>query len=805
MKEVSASSAYSIETITDNCIISKSGDIAVVFGVIDPEVYSLSSEDMNYRHNEYVRAFSHISNGYIQRQDVYLEERFSASMMPRGSFISEAEYSYFDGRECLGHFTLLSFTLSGLKTLSASYQKNPLRYQEALSTEDRNKLSLFLDEVESAVSIIKAIPRTSIVQLNDIDIVSSIYRMVNGYHEDSGLRDIQFTEYLRIGSKYGTMLSICDERFLPDEVASATRDTTLGTSTELSMGMLEPLGIHLGCSHIITQIWRMRGQHYLSTLKENVENLGRHRSFDKSIEQEFHAQSELEKEIREQQKVLCEYHYNIMLLSESLESLEVYTDRTKSIITNAGFSFYIPSFDGLYRLFIGSIIGRSSNMHESLFMLTDLDVSLCLSPTYTAPISDSDGIFFQDRVFQAPIKVDIWDERKKRIPARNAIVVASTGGGKSVTTLNIVQQLLEQGTKTIVVEFGKSFYQLGQLYPERSVHIDYSHDTPLGINPFYIPDGSIPDKEKIRTLVNLILVFWRMASIASDTPQVVSLTKLVQAYYEATPSGHSFPSFYRFIEGRGERMLRELNIEEEYFDRKSFLHVCSEFMEGGYYENVCKSSDNESLIAQKDFVIFELTRIKKDPFLVSVIMSILYDTIESKILSDRSVRGMLVFDEYAESQAIKDRHSGADIHSTVAFCYQKLRKENGAIMTIIQSPSQLPDNEYTKGILSNTQILYVLPTTNVVYADIEEKFKFDSSAKKQLMRSIRNNFSTPQRKYSEVFISFGDKDFKVVRLELSPEKFLAFQTDGQTWQKLQNLNREVGSMQRAIESYLQTN
>ncbi|MCS3273414.1 hypothetical protein NXV08_00275 (plasmid) [Bacteroides fragilis] len=86
----------------------------------------------------------------------------------------------------------------------------------------------------------------------------------------------------------------------------------------------------------------------------------------------------------------------------------------------------------------------------------------------------------------------------------------------------------------------------------------------------------------------------------------------------------------------------------------------------------------------------------------------------AKILSDRSVRGTLVFDEYAESQAIRDTFSGADIHSTVAFCYQKLRKENGAVTTIIQSPAQLPDNEYTKGIIAYTQILYVLPANEVV-------------------------------------------------------------------------------------------
>lgn len=82
-----------------------------------------------------------------------------------------------------------------------------------------------------------------------------------------------------------------------------------------------------------------------------------------------------------------------------------------------------------------------------------------------------------------------------------------------------------------------------------------------------------------------------------------------------------------------------MNILPEYFDIDSFLHVCSEFMPGGFYENVCKPSPLENDMQNRDFIVFELTKIKKDPFLISVIMTILFDTIENKILSDRSVRG----------------------------------------------------------------------------------------------------------------------------------------------------------------------
>ena len=216
--------------------------------------------------------------------------------------------------------------------------------------------------------------------------------------------------------------------------------------------------------------------------------------------------------------------------------------------------------------------------------------------------------------------------------------------------------------------------------------------------------------------------------------------------------------------------------------------------------NVCRHSPLENELHNRDFIVFELTKIKKT-FLISVIMTILFDTIENKILSDRSVRGMLIFDKYAESQSIRDTFSGADIHSTVAFCYQKLRKENGAVGTIVQSMAQLPDNEYTKGIIANTQLLYVLPANEIVYDQTVEAFHIKNRSHINLMKSIRNDFSGI-RPYSEIFLRFMDNYATVVRLELSPEG-LAFQTDGEKWNRLQEIYRETGSLETAIEQYKQ--
>ena len=49
------------------------------------------------------------------------------------------------------------------------------------------------------------------------------------------------------------------------------------------------------------------------------------------------------------------------------------------------------------------------------------------------------------------------------------------------------------------------------------------------------------------------------------------------------------------------------------------------------------------------------------------------------------------------------------------------------MMTIVQSPDQLPDDEFTKGMITNTQLLYILPTTDVVYRAVEKRFEMGAT------------------------------------------------------------------------------
>lgn len=798
MKNHSIAELYPILAIEKGGLISKNGSVTFCFRMEEPECYSLDREALDLRMKEFFRAFKGMGDrSVVHKQDLFIRKSFDSSVIRGDSFLQRAERDYFRGYPYLEHSCLLTFSMSGFSGLEKSYLKNPVAYKDGLVKSDTDRLSGFCDEVENAVAILNNLPNTSLRQLTDDELRNHILTCLNGLEESNGLCGLIFDRNIQIGEKTGGFFAFCDTSYLPDELSSYVKDESLpNANVNLFCSVLERLGGHLKYTHAINQYWQF-DSHHKAELSHKVRQFGQHRNFDKEIARDYEGLDKLETGITNEGNIICNNHFNLFLLEES-GFYEKASEEIKQQLKISGFRYYYPSYDGLQELFLASLPGNETKLRSDFWFLSDLQSSLCLMLNQSSFRQDEKGILFHDRLYTAPLYIDLWNGREGyRLPARNAIVFASTGGGKSVATLNLIQQYLEQGVKVVSIEFGKSFYQLTQIYQEDSLHIDYDEHTPLGINPFRIEEGAMATHEKIETLVNLILKFWRVRSVKEDTNQVVALRDLLIDYYQHTSHDHTFEGFYWYVKDQFEEVSGRIGLDRKYFDYSSFVHICKEFCAGGYYENVCKPSPIGDQVAQKNFVVFELSKIKKDPFLVSVIMSIMLDVIETKLL-DRGSKGLLVFDEYAETQTLKDIFEDNSIHSTVAFCYQKLRKENSAVMTILQSPAQLADNEFSRGIIANTQIMMVLPTTETVYNSVVDAFQINNKSHIDLMKSQKNNFEGTN-KYSEIFIRMGDLYAIVARLKLCPERFYAFQTDGETWKNLQREAEKSGIEQAIVK------
>lgn len=143
--KISAAQAYCILDTVGSSILTKSGEISVSYLLELPEAYSLDRSDLEERHNELFRAFQYVRTGFIHKQDVFLRRKFKPEYVIEGEgYIQTAERKYFDGREYLHHFCILSFTLSGLQSLEKAYQANPLAYSEKLAKADRDRLAVTL-------------------------------------------------------------------------------------------------------------------------------------------------------------------------------------------------------------------------------------------------------------------------------------------------------------------------------------------------------------------------------------------------------------------------------------------------------------------------------------------------------------------------------------------------------------------------------------------------------------------------------------------------------------------------------------
>ena len=113
--KIAAAQAYCILDTVGSAILTKSGDISVVYLMELPEAYSLDTADLEQRHNEFFRAFQYVRNGFIHKQDIFLRRKFKSDYVIEGdTYIQKAERRYFEGREYLHHFCILSFTLSSL-------------------------------------------------------------------------------------------------------------------------------------------------------------------------------------------------------------------------------------------------------------------------------------------------------------------------------------------------------------------------------------------------------------------------------------------------------------------------------------------------------------------------------------------------------------------------------------------------------------------------------------------------------------------------------------------------------------------
>lgn len=797
MKKINLNEYHPILDIQDHTVFANNGNVVLGYKVDFPEIYSLSENDFEDIHGAWFQAFKSLPiSTIIHKQDIYQKTAYSANAIPNDSFLEKATNAYFKGREYIEHTSYLFFILPLNKALNASKFTNPFRkVEKGIHKELDHNVTEFIASVNDAISFINNSRKVSLKPLKKDEIIALTNNYFNGFNEGFDT-DIQLKKSnIEIGENHFDVLAVNSELCFGDIVQSSkTNDKFTSDDFVFHQGFIDGLGLNLNENHIVNQIIYLDDkQKWRKLLDKKIEELNKSSNFGTQNKVILKKIEDIVAKINEDDSSrIVRGHLNIVFWCREARQLSNIASKIKTEFKELDIVPYYPKGEERKQYFLNSYCCFTSNFSNEDLYVTDLKHALCLYINNSNYKSDATGIIFNDRQHNIPVLKDVWDERKKRIKARNFAIFAPTGEGKSFLANNILRQYFESGVRLVIIDLGGSYSKFAKLYPDKHIILRYEQGKNLGINPFYISNESDLTPERLEDLGMFLLELMASGKVATKAEEV-AIKKVLLYYYAHIRKGHSLASLYQFIDDKKDTLIAELKIQEDYFNIYNFLHILSEYVDGGLYSFLFNVSEDQTYkIEDKRLIVFELDEVKDNKEILSVMLKLIKSAIQRTIWRNRAEKGIILFDEFAKQLKF------GNVLESVEFYYQAIRKQNGAIGIILQSINQLPNNATSASILENTQVVYSL-NNEKGYEELQKRLNLSSHDLNQL-KSIRNNL-TGTRKYTEMFIKIG-KESNIFRLEVPKEVYAAYLTDGKESEDIMQLFEEHQDMEQAIKTFI---
>jgi conjugation system TraG family ATPase len=796
MKKINVAAYHPIADIQGNVIFANNGNVVLCYSGNLPEIYSLSEKDFEDIHGAWFQAIKSLPTGcVVHKQDVYLKRNFSAENLPNNTFLEKATHRLFKGREFMEHRCYLFFILTKNKALNNPKYINPFKkVTKTLVPEMDDTIQSFLGAVSDSVSFINNSRKMEFTPLEPKEVQNLTAGYFNGFNEGFDTDIILEKKEMNIGENYFDVLSINSELCFGENVQSSkTNEHFTSDDFVFHQGFVDGLGLTLNENHIVNQIVYLDDkQKWRKILDKKIEELNKSSNFGSQNKVVLKKIQYIQDQINTDDNArVIRGHLNIIYWDRETKKLEKIGSKIKTEFKELDIIPYYPRGEERKNYILNSYCCFSSNFSNEDLYVTDLKHALCLLINNTNYKSDTTGVIFNDREHNIPVLKDVWDERKKRIKARNFAIFAPTGEGKSFLANNILRQYFESGVRLVIIDLGGSYTKFAKLYPEQYTVLRYESGKNLGINPFYISNSKDLTPERLEDLS--VFLFELFASDLKVTKaQSVSVKKILRYYYKQIKIAHSLSNFYTFIETNRDSLLKNLKIHTDYFNITNFLHIMSEYVGDGLYSFLFEVSEDQTYkIEDKRLIVFELDEVKDNKEILSVMLKLIKSAIQRTIWKNRAEKGIILFDEFAKQLKFEN------VLESVEFYYQAIRKQNGAIGIILQSINQLPNNSTSASILENTQVIYSLHNEKG-YDELKQRLHLSSHDLNQL-KSIKNNLSGA-RKYTEMFIKIG-KESNIFRLEVPKEVYAAYLTDGAENEEIMKLYEKHQNMEKAITEY----
>jgi len=770
--------------IQHDCIISKQGDVTVVFKAELPEIFTLSDQEYEAFHQAWVKSLKVLPKySVMHKQDWFLDSRYKANFEAEDtSFLSRSSEPYLD-HSC---YIMLTKKPAGRKTASSLFS-NLLR--KSIVPDEMLKpqmLQDFLDSVGQFKRIMEDSGFVTMRRLRDSELGSQSrkiglierYCFLSGKNDGFLMGDISFDGELKAGGKHFQLYTLGDAGDLPPLCGSRINYDRYSTDrTKFSVGFASTLGQLLSCDHIYNQyIFIEDAQKTIQKLESKRLRLQSLSAYSRENMIARDSTNDFLNEAISQQRLPVKAHFNVLVWTEDREQLKDLKNMVSSGLAQMD-AVAKQETVGAPQIFWAGIPGNAADfpMNDSFDTFAEQAACFLNQETgYRTSLSPM-GIRLGDRLTGKPVHVDISDEPIKIgiCTNRNKFILGPSGSGKSFFTNHMVRSYYEQGTHIVLVDVGHSYKGLCDMV--NGYYFTYSEDNPIRFNPFFIGEGDSLDTEKKESIKTLLLALWKKDDEEFKRSEYVALSNAIGSYYALLETNSSlfpcFDTFYEFLRDHYVDVLKGDRVKEKDFDIDNFLYVLRPYYAGGEFDYLLNATENLNLL-QERFIVFELDQIKDHPILFPVVTIIIMEVFINKMRKMKGIRKMILIEE-AWKALMKEGFA-----EYIRCLFKTVRKFFGEAIVVTQEVEDIISSPVVKqAIINNSDCKILLDQSKYQnkFDAIQELLGL-TEKEKALVLSV-NKANDPTRKYKEVFISLGGMLSKVYRTEVSPEEYLAYTTE----------------------------
>lgn len=779
-----------IMDVEHDCILSKQGDVTVVFKAELPEIFTLSDQEYEGFHQAWLKAIKLLPKfSVFHKQDWFIDSKFQADFISEDtSFLTRSSERFFNERPFLDHscYIFLTKKPAGRKT-SSSLFSNLLR--TSIVPEETLKVQLRQEFMDSTGQFRRILEDSGFVKLtrlgNDelrshsrkIGIIEQ-YCFLSEKENSFVFKDIAFNDGLQVGDKHCQIYTLGDAADLPALCGSRINYDRYSTDkTKFSIGFASTLGQLLSCNHIYNQyIFIEDFQKTLQKLESKRLRLQSLSAYSRENLIARDATNDFLNEAISQQRLPVKAHFNVLVWTDDKEELKVLKNKVSSALAQMDAAAKQETI-GAAQIFWAGIPGNSADFPMNDTFDTFAEQATCflnLETGYRSSLSPI-GIRLGDRLTGKPVHVDISDEPVKMgiCTNRNKFILGPSGSGKSFFTNHMVRSYYEQGTHIVLVDVGHSYKGLCDMVG--GYYFTYDEKNPIRFNPFYISEGDTLDTEKKESIKTLLLALWKKDNETFNRSEYVALSNALQLYYEKLDANPDlfpcFNTFYDFLKGDFVKILEGDKVKEKDFDVNNFLYVLRPYYQGGEFDYLLNATENLELLKER-FIVFELDNIKDHPILFPVVTIIIMEVFISKMRKLKGVRKMILIEEAWKAIAKEG------MAEYIKYLFKTVRKFFGEAIVVTQEVEDIISSPVVKqAIINNSDCKILLDQSKYQnkFEQIQELLGL-TEKEKALVLSV-NKANDPDKKYKEVFISLGGMLSKVYRTEVSLEEYLAYTTE----------------------------